>query len=65
MKKFYVIEGEHTDPNQIKTILKGTKKKHGPFEKQEANHVAKALIQKNIDDFYHRAWVVGSDNLIA
>ena len=28
------------------------------FEKEEANQVAKGLIQKNIDDFYHRAWVV-------
>jgi HKD family nuclease len=63
MKNFYVIEGEHTDPNQIQTILKSTKKKHGPFEEQEANMIAKGLIQKNIDDFYHRAWVVGSDNL--
>ena len=63
MKNFYVIEGEHTDPNQIETILKDTKKKHGPFEEQEANQIAKGLIQKNIDDFYHRAWVLKSDNL--
>ena len=58
MKNFYVIEGEHTNPNEIKTLLKGTKKKHGPFEEQEANQIAKGLIQKNIDDFYHRAWVI-------
>ena len=64
MKNFYVVEGVHTNPNQIETILKDTKKKYGPFEEQEANHVAKGLIQKNIDDFYHRAWVVKSDNLI-
>ena len=57
MKNFYVIEGEHTNPNEIETILKNTKKKHGPFEEQEANQIAKGLIQKNIDDFYHRAWV--------
>ena len=63
MKNFYVIEGEHTNPNEIATILKNTKKKYGPFEEQEANQIAKGLIQKNIDDFYHRAWVVGSDNL--
>jgi hypothetical protein len=63
MKNFYVIEGEHTDPNKIATILKNSKKKHGPFEEQEANQIAKGLIQKNIDDFYHRAWVVSSDNL--
>jgi len=36
---------------------------YGPFEEQEATQIAKGLIQKNIDDFYHRAWVVGSDNL--
>ena len=58
MKNFYVIEGEHTDPNKIATILKNSEKKHGPFEEQEANQIARGLIQKNIDDFYHRAWVV-------
>jgi hypothetical protein len=63
MKNFYVIEGEHINPNEITTILKDTEKKYGPFEEQEANNVAKSLIQKNIDDFYHRAWVVESDNL--
>ena len=63
MKNFYVIEGEHTDPNQIKTILKETKKKYGPFEEKEADQFAKGLIQKNVDDFYHRAWVLKSDNL--
>ena len=62
MKNFYVIEGVHTDPNQIETILKETKKKHGPFEEKEADQFAKSLIQKNIDDFYHRAWVLKSDN---
>ena len=60
MKNFYVIEDEHTDPNEIKTILKDTKKKYGPFEELEANQIAKGLIQKNIDDFYHRAWVIKS-----
>ena len=63
MKNFYVIEGVHTDPNQIETILKNSKKKYGPFEEQEANQIASGLIQKNIDDFYHRAWVLKSDNL--
>jgi len=58
MKNFYVIEGDHTDPNQIETLLENTKKKHGPFDEQQANQVAKGLIQKNIDDFYHRAWVI-------
>jgi hypothetical protein len=63
MNNFYVIEGEHTNPNLIETILKDTEKKHGPFEEHDANNFAKGLIQKNIDDFYHRAWVVGSENL--
>ena len=36
MKKFYVIEGEHTNPNDIETILKNTEKKYGPFEEKEA-----------------------------
>ena len=58
MKNYYVIEGVHKDPNQIETILKETEKKYGPFEEREANQVAKGLIQKNIDDFYHRAWVI-------
>ena len=63
MNNFYVIEGEHTNPNLIETILKETEKKYDLFEEQEANQVAKGLIQKNIDDFYHRAWVVVSENL--
>ena len=30
------------------------KKQHGPFNnKKEAEAIAKSLIQKNIDDFYH------------
>ena len=58
MKNFHVIEGVHKNPNQIETILKATEKKYGPFEEIEANNFAKSLIQKNIDDFYHRAWVV-------
>jgi len=63
MKNFYVIEGVHKNPNQIETILNDTKKEFGPFEETEANSFAKSLIQKNIDDFYHRAWVVKSKNL--
>jgi len=58
MKNYYVIEGVHKDPNLIETILEKTQKKHGPFEEQEANQIAKGLIQANIDDFYHRAWVI-------
>ena len=58
MKNFYVISGIHKDPNKIETIVKSVEKIFGPFEEIEANNLAKSLIQKNIDDFYHRAWVV-------
>ena len=50
MKNFYVLEGEHTNPNEIKTILKNTEKKHGPFEEKEATQFAKGLIQKKCRD---------------
>ena len=63
MKNFYVISGIHKDPNKIETIIKSVEKRFGPFEEIEANNLAKSLIQKNIDDFYHRAWVVKSNNL--
>ena len=63
MKNFYVVAGIHKDPNKIETIIKDTEKKFGPFEEIVANNLAKSLIQKNIDDFYHRAWVVKSNNL--
>ena len=63
MKNFYVISGIHKDPNKIETIVKSVEKRFGPFEEIEANNLAKSLIQKNIDDFYHRAWIVKSNNL--
>ena len=59
MISYSVIEGSHKNPNEIKTIDEKTKKIHGPFSKKEdAELLAKSLIQKNIDDFYHRAWVI-------
>ena len=59
MINYTVIEGLHKNPNEIKTINKKTKKEYGPFiKKDEAETLAKSLIQKNIDDFYHRAWVI-------
>ncbi len=62
MISYIVIEGSHKDPNEINSIDKQTKKEHGPFSKKEdAETLAKSLIQKNIDDFYHRAWVVKSN----
>ena len=35
MKNFYVIEGEHTNPNEIETILKNTEKKYGPLKSKK------------------------------
>ncbi len=59
MFNYFVIEGIHKNPNKIETIIKDSRKQHGPFSnKKEAEGLAKSLIQKNIDDFYHRAWVL-------
>ena len=55
---FIVIEGIHKNPNNIDTIDEKTKKIHGPVKKKQAEVFAKSLIQKNVDNFYHRAWVV-------
>ncbi len=55
---YIVIEGTHKNPNDIKTIDKTTEKIYGPFTESKANEFAKSLIQKNVDNFYHRAWVV-------
>ena len=58
---FIVIEGIHKNPNDINTLDEQTKIEHGPYNKKEAEKVAKGLIQKNIDNFYHRAWVVNKN----
>ena len=59
MINYTVIEGSHKNPNEIKSIDEKTKKEYGPFtKKDDAEALAKSLIQKNVDDFYHRAWVV-------
>ena len=59
MINYIVIEGLHKNPNEMSTIDEKTKKEHGPFiNKSEAETLAKSLIQKNIDDFYHRAWIL-------
>ena len=56
---FYVLEGEHTDPNKKETMLMGTATRHGPYNTvAEANAKAIELIQKNVDNYYHRAWVL-------
>ena len=47
------------DPNDIETLDHSTEQEHGPYStEQQANDMAKSLIQRNIDDFYHRAWVI-------
>ena len=62
MINYIVIEGTHTNPNEISTIDEKTKKEYGPFiNKNEAESLAKSLIQKNIDDSYHRAWVINKN----
>ena len=59
MISYTVIEGSHKNPNEVKSIDEKTKKEYGPFfDKDKAEALAKSLIQKNIDDFYHRAWVI-------
>ena len=56
---FLVIDGEHKDPNDMLTLDQSTKKEYGPFiTEEEANDVCKGLIQRNIDNYYHRAWVI-------
>ena len=57
--RYWVVEGTHKDPNNIETLAHSSEKKHGPFsDEKHASEMAKALIQRNIDDYYHRAWVV-------
>ena len=59
MINYVVVEGFHKNPNEMSTIDEKTKKEYGPFiNKKEAEFLAKSLMQKNIDDFYHRAWVI-------
>ena len=59
---FLVIDGEHKDPNDICTLDPSTKKEYGPFSnEEEANAICKGLIQRNIDNYYHRAWVIKKD----
>ena len=55
---YKVIEGKHKDPNDIDTLEEYSKKEYGPMNKKEADDLAQSLIQKNIDDYYHRAWVI-------
>ena len=58
---FYVLEGEHTDPNDITTITQPKQQIHGPMTRAHADALARQLIMKNIDDYYHRAWVIDDE----
>ena len=62
-ERLYIFDTTLRDGAQTQgvhfSIDEKTKKEHGPFiNKSEAETLAKSLIQKNIDDFYHRAWVI-------
>ncbi len=59
--KYIVIEGTHKNPNKIETLNSKTRKIHGPYSKSKAEEIANGLIPKNVDNFYHRAWVVKQD----
>ena len=61
---YIVIEGTHKNPNDILTIDIKSKKIYGPFTKDKAEKFAKSLIQKNVDDFYHRAWVIENNSKV-
>ena len=56
--RYWVVEGSHGNPNDISTMDQSSKREHGPYNEQQATDMAKSLIQRNIDDFYHRAWVI-------
>jgi hypothetical protein len=58
MTTYYVIEGNHTDPNDQSTIDQSTENRYGPMSEDDADNLAKTLIQRNIDNYYHRAWVI-------
>jgi 2-phosphoglycerate kinase len=51
-----VIEGIHKNPNNIDTLDHKTKTFMALLIKKKQRKLAKGLIQKNIDNFYHRAW---------
>jgi hypothetical protein len=58
---YYVIEGEHTDPNDITTIIQYKQRIHGPMLRGQADALARQLVIKNIDNYYHRAWVIDDE----
>ena len=62
-KKFIVIEGIHKNPNDLSTINKKSEKIYAPYSESRAHELAKSLLQKNVDNFYHRAWVLAENEL--
>jgi hypothetical protein len=55
--KYEIIEGIHTDPGNIETMDPSTRKVYGPMNNVEAELMAGALVRKNVDNYYHRAWI--------
>ncbi len=56
---FKVVEGIHKNPNDKNSIIKDSMKEYGPFKnKNKASELVKLLMLKNVDDFYHRAWLI-------
>ena len=55
---YYVIKGVHKDPNDKSTMDVSTLKQYGPVSPEDADELARSLIQRNIDNYYHRAWVI-------
>ena len=58
---YYVLEGEHTNPNDITTIIRSKQRIHGPMMRGQADALARQLIMQNIDDYYHRSWVIDEE----
>jgi len=46
MNNFYVIEGEHVDPNDKKSLIESSKKIHGPYNEEEASKMPLIVIDK-------------------
>lgn len=47
---YYVLEGEHTDPNDMTTVIQSKQCIHGPMIRSQADTLARQLVMKNIDD---------------
>lgn len=61
--KYYVVEAEHTDPNNHGSMIQSTRKNHGPYKtEEEAIKIQKEVMMKNIDNYYHKAWVTTQEN---